>query len=1249
MILKRTIRSAFGTGRWLFLLMVILLMISMYFERRTAVSFYTKTDVEEFQKTLIRKENRLGDILDILGKEYRTPGEDELFTHVPEYIYNLYKAEGLAVFAYRKDSLSFWSDNSVPVPELADQIPENAVDQIGNSIFLKKERLLPGNDSLKLIGLVLIKTEYPYENRFLHNGYQSDFSFSPAVRIRNSAPRFKNPITGQGYPVYDASGNYIFSIDLDSANRSRETQMVICLVFYLLTFFVFLMFLRRFIRNAPHRLHNLLIVLMAPVLFLVYYLLSSSRLPATVFDLDLFSPDLFARSAILPSLGDLFFLTVIAFFIIYNFYTDFQFRLPAVKKLNPASVLLFAVAGILAMLLYLLNIFVFKSIIVDSTISFEAYKVMTLSVYTFIGLLILALQFTTFALVTDKVFSVLQLNRNRRAALVFMIGLILLIVLPLIVPLKLTVNPETTVFYAIMVFLLYYFRFSDRVHYRFSTFVVYVLLLSAFSVFEITRYSNLKSRDEMKMEAVSLSAEHDPVAELLFPELDKKIRGDEELKKMLFEQDFNIEEFYAYMQRKYFSGFWDKYDLQITPCGPQDSVYVSPPEGTYYHCYNFFYEYVLRDGIQVPNTDFFYLDNLNGRISYFGDITFEGPGKREITLFIELDSRLISEGLGYPELLLEDHFINTSYEYPWAKYNRGKLITSSGNFAYSMSSNIYTSGKEGFEMVRFDKYDNLVYNIDSTNTIIVSKPAVFWVDILISFSYVFSFFFILLIILLFMTNISPITLRIHWNFKNKIQAAMTSLLFFSLILIGAGTVYFSIRQYKSRQTELLEEKIQSVYVELIHKLEFETDLHHWSGDDYVSLNELLQNYSNVFYTDINLFDQDGQLLATSRPEIFKMGLTGNMMDAQAFKEMAVLKRSEYIHDEQIGGLKYLSAYVPFVNSENKVLAYLNLPYFTRQDELTREITNLVVAIINIVVLLSLLSFTIAVFMSNRITHPLRLLQDNIARISLNEKNEKIAYEGNDEIGSLVEEYNHMVDELKNSAELLARSERESAWREMAKQIAHEIKNPLTPMKLGIQHLQRIWNERDDQRGDQADKITRTLIEQIDNLSSIATEFSNFAKMPSATNVKLDLVERLRDAIRLFAEYDKYTINLNTGVFEHVYINADREQFNRVLINLIKNAMQSFSEGREGQIDISLGKTGSHALISVSDKGKGIPENIRDRLFQPNFTTKTSGMGMGLAIVKSIVEAAGGKIWYETEMKKGTTFYVQLPLANDEQG
>ena len=200
----------------------------------------------------------------------------------------------------------------------------------------------------------------------------------------------------------------------------------------------------------------------------------------------------------------------------------------------------------------------------------------------------------------------------------------------------------------------------------------------------------------MKMMAVNLSAEHDAVAELFFPDLDKRLRSDEELKKKLLDPYFNFEEFYAYVQRKFFSGFWDKYDLQITPCRPVDSVYVAPPEDRYYHCYNFFYEHVLRDGIQVPNTDFFYLDNLNGRVSYLARSALR-RGREEVTLFIELDSRLISEGLGYPELLLEDRFVNTSNQFSWAKYNRKRLITSSGDFAYSMSSRIYTKGREGFE------------------------------------------------------------------------------------------------------------------------------------------------------------------------------------------------------------------------------------------------------------------------------------------------------------------------------------------------------------------------------------------------------------------------------------------------------------------------------------------------------------------------------------------------------------------------
>ena len=326
---KKIIHSVFGKGRWLFLLMIILLLVSLLYEKRTEVSFYTKSDVEDFQKTLNQKEKRIGEVLDLLENDYCSPGSDGLFANVPSYIYRLYQDEGLAVFVYRDDSLCFWTDNSVPVPEIAENIPESTIDHLGNSIFLKKERILPVKDTLRFVGLVLIKTEYPYENRFLRNGFQSAFSFTSAVRIRNSMPRIKNPVPGQGYPVYDDSGQYLFSIDPDSANRSRETQMVLCLVLYLFTFFIFLMFIRQFIRNAPYRLRNYLTLITVPVLYFFYYLLAHYRLPSAVFDLELFSSDLFARSAILAIPGrfvcpDAYQLFLSFIFFIWNFISGCQ-------------------------------------------------------------------------------------------------------------------------------------------------------------------------------------------------------------------------------------------------------------------------------------------------------------------------------------------------------------------------------------------------------------------------------------------------------------------------------------------------------------------------------------------------------------------------------------------------------------------------------------------------------------------------------------------------------------------------------------------------------------------------------------------------------------------------------------------------------------------------------------------------------------------------------------------------------------
>jgi nitrogen fixation/metabolism regulation signal transduction histidine kinase len=268
-------------------------------------------------------------------------------------------------------------------------------------------------------------------------------------------------------------------------------------------------------------------------------------------------------------------------------------------------------------------------------------------------------------------------------------------------------------------------------------------------------------------------------------------------------------------------------------------------------------------------------------------------------------------------------------------------------------------------------------------------------------------------------------------------------------------------------------------------------------------------------------------------------------------------------------------------------------------------------------------------------------------MELGKYNEPIYYRRSDEIGSLVKEYNKKVEELALSADLLARSERESAWREMAKQIAHEIKNPLTPMKLNIQHLQHAKGRGKDYN-EYIERVTATLIEQIDNLSNIATEFSNFAQIPTARNQVFNLGNQLERVIGLFETHDRITIQFYCDCNEPIVVNADREQLSRAIINLIKNGIQAIPEGRDGEIKVSLSLSGEAALIAVSDNGTGIPLELRDKLFSPSFTTKTSGMGLGLAIVKNIAENFAGKVWFETELEAGTTFFLEIPVYKSSE-
>jgi nitrogen fixation/metabolism regulation signal transduction histidine kinase len=311
--------------------------------------------------------------------------------------------------------------------------------------------------------------------------------------------------------------------------------------------------------------------------------------------------------------------------------------------------------------------------------------------------------------------------------------------------------------------------------------------------------------------------------------------------------------------------------------------------------------------------------------------------------------------------------------------------------------------------------------------------------------------------------------------------------------------------------------------------------------------------------------------------------------------------------------------------------------------LESQIQQFLVAIINVFMLLLAISVILAIVMSNWVTKPLRFLQTNLSLIQFGKKNQIINYDKNDEIGILIREYNTKLVELEQTADQLAKSERESAWRDMAKQVAHEIKNPLTPMKLSIQQMMRVFEKENPAAKEKVDRLANSLIEQIDGLTRIANEFSNFAKMPSPVLENVELIQTIKNVISIFEQEGvSILFDANVPVLE---MNADKDQIIRAINNLLQNSIQAFDSNENGVIKIKLEVQETICKITISDNGKGIPEDRQNKVFVPYFTTKSTGTGIGLSITKQIIENHNGKIYFESKENSGTFFYIELPLLD----
>ena len=468
----------------------------------------------------------------------------------------------------------------------------------------------------------------------------------------------------------------------------------------------------------------------------------------------------------------------------------------------------------------------------------------------------------------------------------------------------------------------------------------------------------------------------------------------------------------------------------------------------------------------------------------------------------------------------------------------------------------------------------------------------------------------------------PITSRIL-----VVVLTCVTMIFIFTLFMSIRYVYSSVEEQQRRDLITKAEYIQS----------YLRSLYYWD----VTLTPLqsdgltidLRDLSIDMHQDIHVYAMNGELLASSSPQLFDGGiLSRNMNPSKPFFSDDHIA----LCYEQIKEQPYLVAYLPFHNGAFVTIGYIAVPYFLSEQTRQAEVQSLLKRLIPAYLLALLFSLFVSYFATRSMTAPISMLTDKMRRFEIGGRDNHIEYPYHDELGALVERYNMLVDRVEESAEQLARAEREGAWRTMARQIAHEINNPLTPMKLSVQKLQL---KRGKEGFDEYfDKTTKMLIAEIDNLAHIAQSFSAFAKQPEVITTEVDIAEKLSNVITLQRANDEQIPVRYVGADSGVLVRADNEQISQVFVNIIRNALQA--SPTDIIVVLNAAYSDREVQISISDDGTGIPENIQARIFQPNFTTKSNGNGLGLAISKHIVEGSGGRIEFATS-SKGTTFFIYL--------
>ena len=1159
------------------------------------------------------------------------------------------------VFFYSTDttsheSLICWNTQQVlPYPSLLYEKKGKGFVKLQNGFYVWNRYNL---NSVKAIALIPVKWDYIIENDNLRN----DFVIDPSITSSYDVSQKK----ANAVAIKSIDGKELFYIRGKSANTIYRNNAVAVVLQLSAALFILLLiqFSASFLAVTKPLWQSVFFLLVT--LFAIRIAGHLFKIPLNFRQFELFDPSIYSSSPVMRSLGDMLINSLLlAWFVLFLRYYMSERRIKLTFTKPNAKWVLLAAATIIILLITYTGTYIIRSLVIDSHISFNVINFFELNIYTVVGFIVLSSLTISYYFLCQLILYLLKPFFSRHFAPLF-----LFIAVAGLLSLSFNVGKIAGGFeiYVLLWLLLFLFLLNNNVLELMaskivSSRLVFWLFFFSLSISAIIVVENKNKELRNRLHyAQILATKADPGTETLINTMLTPFRGD-------FLADnfsrFQIKASNYFLKdsliNENITGYSNKY---------QTAVYsFSADEQSLYNDNNI--DSASYDDLNtILNTQskstgvpgLFYYDKSYDMFSYISKKTLlNSNGILVGYVFILASPKIQKTDALSPSIFSNENSnsIENSSLYAFATYSNWKLVTSHNDYAFPS----VIQKKDFTQQTRFEQKKNhseLWYYAGADKMVVIVKENSLSIESITLFSYFFCSFLVLTAVFWMINVLVRSRFRLkkftaYWqlSIRNQIHGTIIFVSVISFFVIGFATILFFISRYENNNREKLSRTIRIMENEVKNSISsgwLMQDTLGMGSDKYErKFEEIITRISEIHGIDVNLYDLQGNLRVSSLPLPYIKGIVSTRINPLAYYHLNKLKEVQYFQKENIGRLKFVSNYVPVIDAAGNDYAYLNIPYFTSQSNLKEEISNFLVTIINLNAFIFLLAGIVALFITNRITNSFSVIGDKMKQINLGGRNEAIEWKRDDELGKLVNEYNKMVSKLEESARVLAKTEREGAWREMARQVAHEIKNPLTPMKLSMQFLQKSIENNAPNVKELAAGVANTLVEQIDHLSQIASEFGQFANIEDSKKELVNLNEVLKNVIHLYASNDRLQITQNL-VMEPVLVNADKTHINRLCTNLILNAIQAVPEGEMAKIDITETTDNGRVLIRIKDNGQGIDEALRSKIFMPNFTTKTSGTGLGLAMCKRMVEQADGEIWFETVLGEGTSFFIQFPLA-----